>query len=100
MSLYTTYRKRRYAVGGVLPDEEQAAEDAAAQAKLAQGAGLAATLGTGIIDATSKGDPLTGRQSVGSYAGKGALQGAAAGAQFGPAGAAIGGVVGLAAGFL
>lgn len=105
MSLYTTYKRRKYATGGTLPPDEQALEGVVGQtgggaSPLAQGTGMAAMLGTGIIDATSKGDPLTGRQSIGASAGKGALQGAAAGAQFGPWGAAIGAVAGGAMGFL
>lgn len=60
-----------------------------------------ANMGVGVIDSVTKGDPLTGRKSIGSSIGSGALQGAATGTQILPGwGTLIGAVVGAAAGWI
>jgi hypothetical protein len=69
-------------------------------AGLTAGLGLASSIGAGIIDATVKVDPTTGRTPIGATVGKGALSGAATGAQFGPIGAGVGAVVGAGLGYL
>jgi len=54
-----------------------------------------------VIDANGKGDPLTGRKSVGSSIAKGAVSGAAAGTSILPGwGTLIGAVVGAGAGWI
>lgn len=54
-----------------------------------------------LIDSSGKGDPLTGRKSVGSYAAKGAISGAATGTSILPGwGTLIGGVIGGVAGWI
>lgn len=64
-------------------------------------AGGVASLGTGLIDSVVQGDPLTGRKSIGSSIGSGALQGAATGTSILPGwGTLIGAVVGAAAGWI
>jgi hypothetical protein len=115
MNLYSAYKKRKlYADGGVmLPEDEMEPVQVQAQAQpqkpnagfdgnsgAAKGIGMAATLGAGLFDALGKGDPLTGRKSVGNTVGSTALKGAAAGAQFGPIGAGVGAVVGAGIGLI
>lgn len=99
MTLAQAYKKKRYETGDGMND---AVDGVTATAKpgLMQGFGLAASIGTGIIDATAKPDPISGRISTGATVGKGALSGAATGAQFGPLGALAGGVLGAGFGLL
>lgn len=108
MRLYESYRKNKQFLlrGGQLDPAVEAELDPAgiagvekiARPDISPGVGVAATIGAGIIDATSKPDPTTGRQSTGATVAKGALSGAAAGATLGPAGALVGGAVGLIGG--
>lgn len=102
MNLYSTYKKRKYAYGSFLPtpdQEEQQQEQSKDYSGLAAGAGMVAGVGNALFD-NGKGDPITGRKSIGNYAGKGALSGAAAGASLGPVGMAAGAIIGGGLGLL
>jgi hypothetical protein len=108
MTLYQSYKKnqyKKYFSGG--PIQEEQATLAVAGKKpppgnegFAQSFGFGASVASGILDATSKPDPTTGRTSTGVTIGKSALSGAAAGAALGPVGALAGGVVGAGLGLI
>ncbi len=105
MKLVDSYKKNiKYYTGGPLDgigiDGEEATEDSIKSANFSKAAGLIAGVSSGIIDATAKPDPTTGRTPTGAVVGKSALSGAATGAQFGPLGAGVGAVVGAGLGLL
>lgn len=93
-SLYTAYKKNKLlALGGNMSDEDKA--------NISGAADTVSNLGIGLIDATTKGDPLTGRTSIGATTGKGALAGAALGTKILPGwGTAAGAVLGAGFGLL
>lgn len=91
---YFKAKRKRYARGGVLTQEEQDAQD-----NVDTGVGTVAGLGSGIIDAAANTNDY-GRQSTGAVTASSALKGVAAGAALGPAGMFIGGAFGAISGFL
>jgi hypothetical protein len=79
------------AFGGDMDDEEKQ--------QYAQTAGIAGSLGSGILDAVANRNDF-GNMSTGTMMGKTALQGAAMGSRFGPLGTVAGTVLGAGLGLL
>lgn len=100
MTLQERYKKntyRKFANGDDLlsPAGEQPAKD---YGKFSSAMAFGTQIASGILDATAKPDPVSGRLSTGTVVGKSMLSGASAGASFGPIGAGIGAVLGAGAG--
>jgi len=95
---YKDNRYRKFKFGSdAAPEQETPEKD---YGKFSNAMVFGTRLASGILDATSKPDPVSGRLSTGAVVGKSALSGASAGASFGPVGAGIGAVLGAGVGLL
>lgn len=95
---YKENRYRKFQLGSDITPEQKLPEKD--YGKFSNAMVFGTQLASGILDATAKPDPVSGRLSTGTVVGKSALSGASAGASFGPIGAGVGAVLGAGLGLV